>query len=166
MTANVSLQYVAGFLDGEASIGISVNKSTAGYHIPNIRVAFSNMHEGVLLAIKGPHGGSITGPNENSVYALHMNGKAAYTLLKLIRPYCVVKKKLAGKAIAFHETPFESPDNNPMAYIARLEAALDTMRETRKGYKAKRGTKMMDSLQKDIDHVRKKLAEAGAAPTV
>ena len=137
-----------------------MNKSTAGYHIPNIRVAFSNMHDGVLLAIKERSGGSLTGPNENSVYALHINGKNAYELLKLIRPYCVVKKALAGKAIQFHETPYESPDNNPVAYIARLEAALDTMRETRKGYKATRGTKMMDSLQKDIDYVRKRLEEA------
>ena len=155
--------YIAGFLDGEASIGISVNKSTAGYPIPNIRIAFSNMHDGVLLGIKKLYGGSITGPNDNGVYALHMNGTDAYKMLKAIVPYCVVKQTLARTAIRFHEVPFESPDSNPAQYIARCEAALETMRETRKGYRATRGTKMMDRLQEAIDYVKERVAEDNAA---
>lgn len=154
----ISNEYIAGFLDGEASIGISVSKSSAGYPVPNLRVAFSNMHEGVLLAVKDICGGSITGPNENGVYAVHINGKDAYRTLKRVVPYLVVKQDLAVIAIQFHETPFVSPDIQPLVYVARLEAALKTMRKTREGYKAKRGTKMMDSLQEAIHHVKKRIA--------
>ena len=150
----ISLQYTAGFLDGEGSVGVSVSKSTAGYPVPSLRLTFSNMDKRPLEMIKHRWGGSLSGPNENEVYALHVNGKVAYSLLKDVVPYCIVKKELVTVAIAFHSVPFEGPDNNPLAYIHKCESALRGLEETRKGYRATRSTKMMDKLKEAIAHVR------------
>ena len=50
--APINNAYVAGYLDGEGTITISVNRSTAGYPIPGLRVAFANFdpvpHERIM----------------------------------------------------------------------------------------------------------------------
>ena len=158
----INKQYVAGFLDGEGAVGISVNKSTAGYPIPGLRVSFANFHLGVIQKIQRRWGGSISS-NKNEVNILSLNGEGAYRLLVDIGSYTIIKRRPAELAIVFFEIPFVSPDENPPGYIKKLEAALAVMYETRKGYKAERGTKMIDTLEGAINHVFEHLKQAAPA---
>jgi hypothetical protein len=148
-----SKAYIAGFLDGEGTVGISVSRSTAGYPIPTLRVAFANFHEGIIDDIQKVYGGSKS-TNKNEVHSLHINGQAAYELLVDIQRWVLIKRKAVRAAIRFHEIDFVSPDDNPHEYVRKLEAALRVMEATREGYKAQRGTKMMDKLKEAIKHVR------------
>ncbi len=98
---------------------------------------------------------------KTEVWVTTLNGKAAVKLLRVAMPYLIIKKAAARAAIEFQRLPFISPDEDPQGFIRKITAALAVMEETRKGYKAIRGTKMMDKLKEDIEHVRPHIALAG-----
>ena len=158
----VDIAYMAGFLDGEGTCGISVSKSTRGYHIPAVRVSFSNYNESAILWVAHRWGGSVN-LQKTEVWVVTLNGKEAVKLLRMAMPYLIIKKAAARAAVRFQLLPFISPDEDPDAFIEKTEAALAVMLETRKGYKAIRGTMMMDKLKEDINVVKRNVALARTA---
>jgi hypothetical protein len=151
--------YLAGFLDGEGTIGISITKSTAGYPIPALRVAFANFDRRPLDVIQKKYGGSIS-LQKTQVHALHINGEHAYNLLLDAYSHVIVKRDSAQAAIEFFQCHFVSPDQDPTAYLRKLHLALKVMEATRRGYKAERGTKMMDTIKEAMTHVESRLHPA------
>lgn len=93
--------YVAGFLDGEGSI--IFNKVKGNYYI---RCVFTNTHEPVLLLIKERLGfGTILKKkiekNCKQCFFLYVNSfDDAERLLRLVRPYLIIKAAKADDALA------------------------------------------------------------------
>ena len=152
MISQTKKAYMAGFMDGEGTIGISVGKSTAGYPIPQLRVSFSNFNEQIIKDLQTNWNGSVS-MQKSYVWVVTMNGEDADHILLDAVKYLVVKKKIARRGIQFYSIQFVSPDENHVAYVRKLEAALEVMYETRRGYKAIRGHKMIDKLKGAIEHV-------------
>lgn len=151
------IAYMAGFLDGEGTCGISISKSTRGYHIPSVRVSFSNYNEGAIKWVAARWGGSVN-KQKTDVWVVTLNGKIAVKALRQAMPYLIIKKAAARAAVRFQQLQFVSPDEDPEGFIRKIEAALSVMEATRAGYKAIRGTKMMDNLRGDIDVVKRNIA--------
>ncbi len=102
--------YIAGFFDGEGSVGISKasNKGVRGRRVnPNysLHIKFSNSDRPVLEWIAEKVGGWILEHKVPSKYRRHWKfvkkGSKAMQLLQAMLPYLIVKKEQAEKAIEF-----------------------------------------------------------------
>lgn len=117
----LSVEYIAGFFDGEGGVNIAGNKvsgereNTRGEtrtinHIRwMLRVYVCNNHVDVLRQIQEVVGGTIqkTGgktPNRKPSYRLILCGKYSQRFLALVRPYVVVKARQVDIGIAFGES--------------------------------------------------------------
>lgn len=103
--------YIAGFFDGEGSVGISkvISKGARGKRVnPNyvLHVKISNSDKPALEWIAGKTGGWILSHKVPSV-RLHWKfvkkGIHAMELLKAMLPFLIVKREQAEKAIEFQE---------------------------------------------------------------
>lgn len=130
--------YVAGFIDGEGTIGCNVN-DTKGDPKPFLRVAVSNFDVRPLEKMRERWGGSLS-KQKTDVWGLHLNGKAALRLLKDILPWIMIKREACEAAIEM----YKDFDNYPH----RLYWAMQVMEATRRGYKAERSSKMYDRVRK------------------
>ena len=110
----LSLEYLAGFIDGEGSLGIErINNGKPKlykwlptgppklyYRSPEhtIRVQVSNTNLGGLKVIQEAYGGSLTAmkapnrPRNKQAYKLTWNSRRAEKLLTLVGPYLVLKR--------------------------------------------------------------------------
>ena len=105
----VSLEYIAGFFDGEGYIQIA--KKSPGGHSRSpywLMCSMANTHRGVLDEIQKVTGGLVifhkgtTGRNSPH-YRLSFYTQQALTFLKAIQPYLVIKREEADLAVAFYE---------------------------------------------------------------
>ena len=94
----ISPQYVAGFLDGEGTIGLAQKKS--GFVL---RVSIGNTHLGVLEAIQAEYGGNIYYPKpivgRLQMHEWRIAYKKALNFLEIVLPYLIVKRPQAELAI-------------------------------------------------------------------
>lgn len=104
----VSLEYVAGFFDGEGTV--LIQKASAKSHSGArywLVISLYNTHKGVMDKIQKVIGGHVIfhagGAVRKQHYRLALYTRQAYHLLKSLLPYLVVKKKQAEIAIAFAE---------------------------------------------------------------
>lgn len=99
-----SLEYIAGFFDGE---GCTMNNRRGGYkYVLNVRIG--NNNRDILDQIQNVIGGYICSRNAvktNKIfYTLCLHTKGAYQFLISILPYLVVKKEEAEIALRFQES--------------------------------------------------------------
>lgn len=109
----LNYQYLSGLLDGEGYFGIipskKVKKTSFGYFYAVIKVSSTN--EEIINLLQDNFGGY----KEKRIFRPHNNSKLAYTwvaknresikrILENIRPYLVIKKKIANIMYEFITT--------------------------------------------------------------
>jgi LAGLIDADG endonuclease len=109
----VSLEYIAGFFDGEGFISIqkASHKSHSGSRYWLI-ASITNIHKGVMEEIQKVVGGKILFYNNNYTqnkgcgyhHRLTLYSKQAYVFIQTVLPYLVVKKEQALIAIKYQES--------------------------------------------------------------
>jgi hypothetical protein len=93
----LSLEYIAGFFDGEGCIG--VYRDTKGY--TKLLVTIGQKSETPLLLIRECLGGKLSKPQSMTVHQLVWTNFAAGEMLEQIVPFLVLKKAQAELAIEF-----------------------------------------------------------------
>lgn len=101
----LSLEYIAGFVDGEGCISIHENRawlaeSANGRPRIVMQVAIANCNRAILEQIQKQHGGAICtttqkNPNAKKGYSLRLSEQAGCRFLKKILPYLRIKHKQA-----------------------------------------------------------------------
>ena len=97
---SLSLEYIAGFFDGEGCINIYSSSSRRGHVRTRLRASIGNTDRRPLDAIRGKFGGQIRtlrGHNR-PVFVLVWNGATAASLLDALRPFLIVKATQADLA--------------------------------------------------------------------
>lgn len=106
--------YIAGFIDGEAYIGLMQRKAKNTHRPyivkPVIKVAQIKQHENVLVFLKEKYGGHISktrkhNNSRDSVMWEINNLQAIATILTDTMPYLKVKKEIAQIVLDFCATP-------------------------------------------------------------
>ncbi len=129
MEANESLAYIAGFVDGEGSIGI--HKSQGLYATLWLQVSnaderviqyISHLLPGRIYATRRTRNGKVC----KISYKIQWNSQEAIDVLELILPYLIVKKDMAEVALEFW---YKCYTNNQGRIISEAEVIL------RKSYK-------------------------------
>ena len=114
----MTIEYIAGFFDGESCININKNK---------VRISVTQTHEEVLLEIMNFFGfGSVSKLKKRKdhwkdawVYYVSSN-ISVFEVLKLLEPHLIVKKQKAQEAIKVLENYFEKEKNR----VEKIEQAL------------------------------------------
>lgn len=112
--------YVAGIIDGEGGIGVSV----MGGGALNLRVYVGNTNEELLSALQCHFGGHVSlhdkaTSNHKAVWRWTVSGIATRVVLDTVRPHCIIKRRHVLLGLAFLETPKEDGEKR-----ARIAAAL------------------------------------------
>jgi len=105
----VTIEYMAGFFDGEGNVQISNDNRYPNSKKDVIRV--SNNNKFILDCIKKTFGGTIykkkiytaDGYNRQQCYNWQLNGRYAVGLAKLLYTICIEKKEKLGKFIERNE---------------------------------------------------------------
>lgn len=143
----MSVQYAAGFFDGEGSVTISLYRPVKlTVPLPHVRLAVSNYIAEPIFLIKKRWGGSIHKAKRGDVWTINLNGEDAHRFLVDTHPYLIVKKEAAAAALRM----FENLDN----LEHRLACAVAIMDATRKGYKAKRSDRTYNECKEALEFVR------------
>lgn len=139
MTIHFSIQYAAGFFDGEGSIAIQLYRpKDGGLPTPHVRVAVSNYIELPIRLIQKRWGGSVHQGKRDDVFTINLNGDDAYRFLSDVFPYLIVKKTAASQALLLFRAS---------ATREKLEFAYRLMTATRAGYRAKRTDKTYNEIK-------------------
>ena len=102
--------YIAGFIDGEGSIGFRKTHSERGYYDTTVRLRVTQCSREVLDWIKIVTDiGSVRqwarcSNKHQSRFEWYCSGKNAIALLKLLYPYLLVKKPQASLVFRFEDT--------------------------------------------------------------
>jgi len=101
----LSLEYIAGLVDGEGCFLIHRRKLT-GYH--RVRIIISNTFPAPLRMIRKEYGGSIgiqkkckRHLGKKDVFRYRICGRKAILMTKLLLPFLIIKKKQAKLFIKF-----------------------------------------------------------------
>lgn len=139
---NISNQYIAGFLDGEAYIGLikkTTKHCTLGYYYkPNIKVAQRTKNSRVLELLKEKYGGYITtrkqldDTNQCAVNTWEIaNRPMVKRLLLDIKDYVVVKESHVSLLLEFTELPTGVSAEKEL-YVSRKDEIYAEMRKINK----------------------------------
>lgn len=111
------LAYMAGLLDGEGHIGITLRKNLRSGH--QLRIEITNTNEAFIKWIlprfdgHGAHRKDRWGDgNRKDSYVWYADNRKAIRLLKLLMPYLVLKKEQAQIAIDFQSSIKPNARNN------------------------------------------------------
>jgi len=93
--SKITIQYLAGFFDGEGSVSLFVDKKSK---YKNFKIRIVNTDKYVLDYIKKTFGGKIYSmkryhKNHKDKWSWDLNGKAALPLIKSLYPFCIIKKQ-------------------------------------------------------------------------
>jgi hypothetical protein len=96
--------YLAGFFDGDGSLGVSVTKK--GY--AHISASLYNTNRPILEAVQIQYGGSIKkgmkrGANRRPYFQIELCGDGAHRFLSDVKSHSILKKPQIELAIEFHE---------------------------------------------------------------
>ncbi len=105
MGEKISLQYIAGFFDGEGGIYVTqkIDKRFGkGILVRNTRCQIANTHKGVLMKIQKMYGGTIRLKNHRRGFTWEIaSQKDILKFLQDIEPYLIVKKRQVKLAIQY-----------------------------------------------------------------
>jgi hypothetical protein len=96
----VSVEYAAGFFDGEGSIHIRPAKPNRGWMLG---VVVSQMDRTPLDGFAARWGGTVQGPKTNGQHEWRACSRKAREFLTEIRPHLIVKAEAADIALEFGE---------------------------------------------------------------
>ena len=107
LSAAESLAYIAGIVDGEGSICISVSVSKRSRPSHVLRVAVYNTCWDVIYYINALLPGNIVednwarkrNPNHKTKYILVWYGRRAADVIELLLPYLIIKREVANLAL-------------------------------------------------------------------
>jgi hypothetical protein len=103
----MSLEYIAGFFDGEGSIGIYKISRTGGYRLrTQLTQNITPDSESVMIELQSRFGGNIARMRapiykRGAAYNWQLNADVAAGFLKQIEPYLILKKDQAVCALAW-----------------------------------------------------------------
>ncbi len=140
----ISIQYAAGFFDGEGSISITITRYANGAISPHLRLAISNMDPEPLRQMRARWKGSLS--QSKGVYNLCLNGADAGWFLQQITPYLIVKARPAYTAVQMQQAP---------TALGAIEAAIKVCEYVREGYRATRSDKTYQALLAERDRLMK-----------
>ena len=108
-----SLEYVAGFFDGEGSIGIYKNKRNTYFLRTQVTQNINKETSELFVFLTNKFGGNLAKMRmecyrNGEVYNWQLNGKKAKTFLEKLIPFLHVKKEQAELAVAwqnYHPEP-------------------------------------------------------------
>lgn len=120
---NISNEYIAGFVDGEAYIGLikkKSNKCKLGYYYkPNVKVTQRTKNAYVLKLMMEKYGGYLTTKlhspvsNQCDIDVWEISSRPSVSkLLNDIKDYSVVKKDVINLLIEFMSLPFTHHDSS------------------------------------------------------
>lgn len=117
----ITLQWLAGFFDGEGHVGFSWTSKPNKYPYP--RCTITNTHRPTLAAIQKKFGGSLgiqrkSGKGGRQCYTLAWSCRKAMEFMKLLSPYLVVKKEQVDLVL----TNWESHTNGKRLTEFEIEA--------------------------------------------
>lgn len=110
----VTIEYAAGFFDGEGCVNIQRRIDTrprragVGPGYLRLRVSVCNTHVGVLKALCAKFGGSVwtrvkSKPNHKPVFQWNISGPEAAVFLRAIRPHIIVKTEQIDHWLACYD---------------------------------------------------------------
>lgn len=104
MTKRETIAYIAGIVDGEGHIAMRVDHGK--YRSPILTV--TNTNKPLLDFLQSKYGGSmcalkVRSPKHNQAWSWRVSSKAAYTMIKDIRPHLIVKRAKALEVIAYYK---------------------------------------------------------------
>ena len=121
----MTLQYLAGFFDGEGSIGINASprKDKSQKLYCSLRINVANVHPDVINELYLRFGGSIDivnvgKTNRRQAYRWMIACKKAASFLEAIYPYLVVKREQAKLALIFQKRMIR---RNPASVVTEEE---------------------------------------------
>lgn len=135
---NITASYVAGFFDGEGTVGIShVKHPSADYY--NVRVAIINTNRAILDAIQGTFGGSVGSHDKRrsdkhkQSWQVQWYSESAIEFLRTIYPYVIVKRDQIELALKFHDFRLSTlrPASERTIGIRRSDVEVIQMAEMR-----------------------------------
>src|SRR5258708_3356022 len=126
-----SLEYIAGYFDGEGTVGIE--KAHRGH---SIRVSIANTYLPALLEIKEQFGGSVTAHNRRlslshrKAYTWRIGGQAAREFLETIIPLLDEKRAQAELALTLPQriSGGHRPDNDTKLFGMQEAVYLEVRR--------------------------------------
>lgn len=121
--------YIAGFLDGEGSIML-INQS---HERIGLRVTFTNCDPGIMEWLKATTGVGVSvltrhdEAKHRPAYIMALNTQPAYSLLKQVLPYLIIKKAQAELAIQFTERQAIPKEKADQSWQLEMKAAMQAM---------------------------------------
>ena len=105
---NISIEYLAGFFDGEGCIGVYPSKNKKGYKTYNLVLTVGQIEPIVIRKLHGKYGGSLRFDerskkikNRQDAWYWHISGRKAERFLRDVFPYLIVKRSQAELALAY-----------------------------------------------------------------
>jgi len=100
------LAYVAGFVDGEGCISLTL-KRNKDYFTVHVKIIIANTNFAIIKLLKEKFGGYIGHQkgvaNKRTVYNLQLSYNRAIVFLEKIYPYLIIKRKQAELAFEFYK---------------------------------------------------------------
>lgn len=123
----ISLEYIAGFFDGEGSIGIYKN-GRGLYHLRTQLTQNANSDTTPIIeALRAQYGGNVCRLEKKSnrpktIYNWQLNGHGALRFLRELEPHLIVKKRQATIAIEWQSKKLPTPERDALGRIKSLPA--------------------------------------------
>lgn len=100
----LSLEYIAGFFDGEGCVDIRYCVTHKGrYNKFELRCTISQVYRKPLDMIQQVFGGSISPRRNQTIHYYVVTGRQANAFLEAIRPFLIVKADEADVALEFYK---------------------------------------------------------------
>lgn len=103
---DLRVPYLAGFIDGEGSIAVGVNRNPKGERRWYLRLSAHQTNPAPLFILKEVFGGSVhlqRRPDRKTIYEWVVSSMEAYEAIKALRPYLIVKAEEADAGVEFQE---------------------------------------------------------------
>jgi len=108
------LSYLAGFIDGEGSISVGLNRTNKGVRRWYLRLSVHQLDPRPLRLLAETFGGSVRkhgyeARRTRQIYEWAVSSKQAAVAISAIRPYLIVKADEADVALEFQEIISKAP---------------------------------------------------------
>ena len=104
MNNKLSLEYLAGFFDGEGSISILKRSKDKKWNVSHfLRISIGQKDGETLDRIKEDFGGNVYLVSRDNSHVWAISDYKAYEFIKILNPYLRYKKPQAELAIKFYE---------------------------------------------------------------
>lgn len=107
------LAYLAGFIDGEGSIAVGLNRTKKGVRRWYLKISAHQLDPRPLRALQGRFGGSVRRhsdpPRVRAIYEWTATSKQAAHAIEALRPFLIVKADEADVALEFQRIVGANP---------------------------------------------------------